>query len=94
MPKSVIDVAAAEKHILRLHVAVHEPLRMREGECAADLDTQLERVPTGSRLCSDELLQVLAVDVLEHDVLPPVRPPRSITVTMFGCEMPPPAPRA
>ena len=48
-------------------------VRVGEGEPLCDLDRQLERPTHGQRPgAADELLQVLAVDVLEDDVLLPV----------------------
>ena len=62
---------AVEEHVLRLHVPVHDPVLVRAREPLADLDREVERTPHRQRpLPGDELLQVLAVDVLEHDVLP------------------------
>ena len=40
-----LDLAlAAEKDVLRLHVTVHEPLAVREGEPVGDRDRELERL--------------------------------------------------
>ena len=76
MPKSVTFArpSSFEQHVLRLHVAVDEPVLVREREPARDLRARA-RAPraTGSAaLAHDELLQVLAADELEDDVLPAV----------------------
>ena len=61
---------AVQQHVLRLHVAVHEPVLVRERERARDLDPELERPSRPApALALDQALQVLAVDVLEDDVL-------------------------
>ena len=61
---------AVQQHVLRLHVAVDEPVLVGEREPAGDLDGDLERLAhLEAALADDELLQVLAVDVLEDDVL-------------------------
>ena len=62
-----------QEHVLRLDVAVDEPLSVRECERAADLEAELEHPPDRQRAAAlDELLQVLAVDELEDDELLPV----------------------
>ena len=79
IPKSVTLARPSpfEEHVLRLDVAVDEPLRVRERERAADLEAELEHTPHGQRAAAlDELLQVLAVDELEDDELLAVRPRR------------------
>src|SRR5207302_4268131 len=64
---------SVQEDVLRLHVAVDEPVLVRERESAGDLDRQLERAAYGERPASiEELLQVLAVDVLEDDELAPL----------------------
>ena len=61
---------AAEEDILRLHVSMDEPVVVREGEPVGDRERELERLPDREPArAHDELLQVLAVDVLEDDVL-------------------------
>ena len=73
MPKSVTFAVAVavQQHVLRLDVAVHEPVRVRERERGGDLDAELERALDRQRpLAVDELLEVVAVDVLEDDELP------------------------
>ena len=61
---------AAEEDVLRLHVAVDEPVLVGEGEPVGDRERELERLPDRKPARThEELLQVLAVDVLEDDVL-------------------------
>ena len=59
-----------EQHVLRLHVAVDEPAAVGEGERPRHLEGHEDRVahrePAGAL---EQLLQVLALDVLEDDVL-------------------------
>ena len=60
---------AVQEDVLRLDVAVDEPVLVREREAARDLDRELERTVDGQRAVSDDhLLQVVAGDVLEDDV--------------------------
>ena len=62
-----------QDHVLRLDVAVDEPVVVREREAAGDLDRELERAANRHRPALVEtLLQRLAVDELEDDELPPV----------------------
>jgi hypothetical protein len=80
---------AVQEDVLRLHVAVDETVRVREGETARDLQRELDSPVDRQRaLAVDELLQVLAVDELEDDERRPPSSPRSITVTMFWCSSP------
>ena len=58
-----------EQHVLRLHVAVDEPLRVGERQRLRHFEPQLERPPDRQRPAGDELLQVLPLDVLEDDEL-------------------------
>ena len=62
---------SVEQDVLRLHVAVDQPVVVGESQGACNLGRHLERIgdvePAPSH---DELLEVLAVDVLEDDVLP------------------------
>ena len=69
---------AVQQHVLRLHVAVDEAVRVRERERARrSRSPSSSAARTGSRpLALDQLLQVLAVDVLEDDELPAVAPRR------------------
>src|SRR6185312_16714921 len=61
---------AVEQDVLRLDVAVNEPLVVREGEPARDLQRQRNRLSNRERpFAVHELLQVLTVDVLEDDEL-------------------------
>ena len=64
---------AAEEDVLRLDVAVDEPVVVREREPVGDRERELER-PSDRQPArpEDELLEVLAVDVLEDDELPAV----------------------
>ena len=69
-----LDLAlAAEEDVLRLDVAMDEPTVVRKCEPVGDPERELERPPhrqfPGAQ---HELLEVLAVDVLEDDVLPSV----------------------
>ena len=71
MPKSVTLArpSAVDQHVLRLHVAVHEPVGVGARERAADLDRVGHRL--GHRQPAeppDAVLQRLALDVLEDDV--------------------------
>jgi hypothetical protein len=69
-----LHIPVPEQHVLRLHIAVDEPVCMRKGERPAGFDRELERRPDRKpTLLLDELLQVLAVDVLEDDELAPIR---------------------
>src|SRR5262249_47209227 len=64
---------AAEEDVLRLDVAMNEPMLVGEREAVGDrereLDGAADRQAAGAH---DQLLQVLAVDVLEDDVLAPL----------------------
>jgi hypothetical protein len=52
---------------------VHEPVLVREGKPARNLEAELDHLVHRQRpFALDELLQVLAVDVLEDDELAPV----------------------
>ena len=79
---------AVQQHVLRLHVAVDEARARARTRARPRSRAELDRARTGSGpVRVEELLQVLAVDVLEDDELAGRRAsPRSITVTMFGCE--------
>ena len=62
-----------QKHVLRLHVAVDEPRSCANESAARDLERELDRSRTSSGPSAlDQLLQVLALDVLEDDELAPV----------------------
>ena len=63
---------AVQQHVLRLHVAVHEPVRVRERERRSRSGCpSVERALDRQRpLAVDDLLEVVAVDVLEDDELP------------------------
>src|SRR5207253_1272401 len=62
---------AIEEYVLRLHIAMDEPLLVRERQAVGDREGELERPAHGQPAgAQDELLQVLSVDVLEHDELP------------------------
>ena len=64
---------AVEQHVLRLDVAVDEPLIVREREPARDLQRELDRLARAQRpFLGHQLLQVHPVDVLEDDELPPL----------------------
>ena len=69
-----LRVAVPHQHVLRLDVAVDDAVRVRKGKGATDLDGELQGPShrQGPR-APDQLLQVLALDVLEDDVLHPVR---------------------
>ena len=59
-----------QEHVLRLHVAVDEALRVCERQRPPDLEAQLEHAADRQRATpGDELLQVLALDQLEDDEL-------------------------
>jgi len=78
---------AVQQHVLRLDVAVDQAVVVREAERARDLQPEPDRLALGERaLPGEQILQVLAVDVLEDDVLPVVLLAAIDTVTMFGCE--------
>ena len=71
MPKSVIlaPPSLADQHVLGLDVAVHDLALVRRAERARDLDRVGDRLRDLERpLAADQLLERLAVDVLEHDV--------------------------
>jgi hypothetical protein len=62
---------AVQKDVLRFHVAVNEPALMGERKAASNLERDLESIADVKAAFADnQLLQVLAVDVLEDDVLP------------------------
>src|SRR6266567_7568767 len=62
---------AVQEDVLRLDVAVHQAVLVGESKPARSLKRELERVAYREPpLPHDQLLQVLAVDVLEDDVLP------------------------
>ena len=67
------DLCAAltvQQHLLRLHVSVDEAVLVGERERTGDVDGDLERLANlETPFADDELLEVLAVDVLEDDVL-------------------------
>ena len=69
----VRDLRAAvtvQQHVLRLHVPVDEAVLVGERERTGDVDGDLERLAhLETSFADDELLEVLAVDVLEDDVL-------------------------
>ena len=73
-----LDLALlAEQDVLRLDVAVDEAVVVREGQPVRDVERELERAPQRQRPgADDQILQVLAVDVLEDDVLRAPRPRR------------------
>src|SRR3712207_7394727 len=59
-PRSTLFPYTTLFRSLRLHIAVDEPLLVREAERARDLDHELERLPHRQRPASlDEVLQVL-----------------------------------
>src|SRR5262249_60685422 len=62
---------AAEEDVLRLHVAMDEPVLVCEGQPVGNREGELEsasdRQPARAL---DELLEVLPLDMLEDDVLP------------------------
>ena len=61
-----------EQHVLRLDVAVDDAAAVRRLERPRDLQPELDHRRDGQRaLTRDELLEVLAADVLEDDVRPP-----------------------
>ncbi len=61
---------AVDDDVVRLHVPVDDAVAVGEGEPAGDLPDEHERVADGERpLAFDELLQRLALDVLEDDEL-------------------------
>ena len=69
----VRDLRAAvtvQQHVLRLDVPVDEAVLVCERERTGDVDCDLERLAhLETSFADDELLEVLAVDVLEDDVL-------------------------
>ncbi len=74
MPKSVTfaSPSGVSEDVLRLHVAVHEAVLVCERERIGDLQRELDRPARRQRAGPlDELLEILAVDVLEDDVLLP-----------------------
>ncbi len=61
---------AVQKHVLRLHVAVHEAVLVRERQAPRDLDRERERPIDRQRpVGRDQTLEGLAADVLEDDEL-------------------------
>src|SRR5438445_591537 len=63
-----------QQHVLWFHVAMDQSVLVCEREAARDADTELERLGNRQRpVAFEQLLQVLAVDVLEDDELSPVR---------------------
>src|SRR5205807_3398655 len=63
----------AEENVLWLDVPMDEAVLVREGEPVSDDNRKLDRAPPGQRAgADDQLLEVLAVDELEDDVLAPV----------------------
>ena len=61
----------AQQHVLRLHVAVHDPALVREGERRGDLAAELDHLVDRQRPgLVDQLLEIVPVDVLEDDELP------------------------
>ena len=67
------SAVGVEQHVLRLDVAVDEPLIVREREPARDLQRKLDRLARAQwALLRHQLLQVHPVDVLEDDELPAV----------------------
>ncbi len=60
---------AVEQDVLRLDVTMDKPLLVGEGEPLRDLDRQLDGRRHRNGTAPDQLLQVLAVDVLEDDEL-------------------------
>ena len=73
-----LDAAVlAEEDVLRLDVAMDETALVRERQAVRDSDRKLERAPQRQRAgADDQLLEVLAVDELEDDVLAAPRPRR------------------
>ena len=64
--------AVAQQHVLRLHVAMHDPALVREGERRRDLAAELDHLVDRQRpQLVDQLLEVVSVDVLEDDELLP-----------------------
>src|SRR4029079_8740603 len=62
--------AVREQHVLRLYVAVAEPVLVCERESARDLQPEFDRLALRERrLALDQALEVLAADVLEDDEL-------------------------
>jgi hypothetical protein len=60
---------AVDQHVLRLHVAMHDVVRVGTAERAGDLDRVGDRlVHRQAAHPADALLERLALDVLEHDV--------------------------
>ena len=61
--------SAVEQHVLRLHVAMHEPATVSVLEPTGDLDAQLEdRLQRKRSAFLDQPLQAPALDVFEDDV--------------------------
>ena len=64
--------ALAEEDVLRLDVAVDEAALVRERQPVRDRDGELDRAPQRQRArADDQVLEVLALDELEDDVLAP-----------------------
>ena len=64
---------SVQQNVLRLHVAVHDPVLVREAESLGDRERELDRASDRERPGAlDELLEVLTVDELEDDELVPV----------------------
>ncbi len=61
---------ARQQNVLRLHVAMHEPVLVRVRETVGDFERELDRAPHRQRSGSvEQLLQGFALDELEDDEL-------------------------
>ena len=90
MPKSVTfaSPSARQQHVLRLHVAVHEPVLVRERERVGDLrapSSTARRTGSGP-VRSTSCFRFSPSTYSKTMNCWPSSSPRSMTVTMFGCE--------
>jgi hypothetical protein len=85
------EPVARHEQVLRLQVAVHDPVLVGRGEASRDLQPVVEGAVRRQRRLAEAGPQRLALEQLRDDVVGPVLVPMSYTATMLGWLKPPAA---